>query len=289
MPGNSPRSPLRKGEETLAGLHASSSREESGGDLEVGLPATGPSRADNASSIPLEGEAAGASCWTTWLGRMPYGEAWELQRRLAAARAEGRIPDLLLLVEHPPTFTFGRRTRKEHFLVSSEGMERAGACVVPVDRGGDVTFHGPGQLVGYPILSIRKRPGSVSRYLRDLEEVLIRALAEFGVAAGREPGLTGVWVEAGKIAAIGVKIDVRGVTTHGFALNVATDLDFFGMIVPCGIGDRAVTSLDRVPGRPAVMDEVRASVVRAFGRVFERDMREVAPETLRRAGEDGHD
>lgn len=238
---------------------------------------------EGAPSARVDAER-GASCWTTWLGRVPYLEAYELQRRLAAVRAEERIPDCLLLLEHPPTFTYGRRTRKEHFLVSSERMEQAGAQLVPVDRGGDVTFHGPGQIVGYPILSIKRRAGSISRYLRDLEEVLIRALAEFGVKAGRIPGLTGVWVDAGKIAAIGVKIDARGVTTHGFALNVATDLDYFCMIVPCGIGDRAVTSLHRVLGREVSMGSVSAALVRAFGDVFGKAMLAVSQETVRGAG-----
>jgi lipoyl(octanoyl) transferase len=211
-------------------------------------------------------------CRYGWLGRVEYAAAWRLQQHLASERGADRIEDTLLLLEHPPTFTLGRRTAPSHLLVSGEAMRERGAAVFEVDRGGDVTFHGPGQLVGYPIISLAGRQGGASRYLRDLEETLIRALAELGVAAGRVAGCTGVWVGEEKIAAIGARINAKRVTSHGFALNVSTDLSYFDWIVPCGIRGRGVTSLQKVLGREVPFGDVTACVVRAFGVVFNRAM-----------------
>ncbi|MFP5214077.1 MAG: lipoyl(octanoyl) transferase LipB [Acidobacteriota bacterium] len=211
-------------------------------------------------------------CRVCRLGTIDYDEAWTLQRAVAEARAGERVPDTLLLLEHPPTYTLGRRGSENHLLVSKEWLEHQGVSVYQVDRGGDITFHGPGQLVGYPILSLQGRPGGPSRYLRDLEEVIIRGLASFGLDAGRLTGFTGVWIGNEKIAAIGVKINAKRITQHGFALNVSTDLSHFGRMVPCGIQDKGVTTLERVLGRPVSLEEASVPLAKAFGEVFGLEM-----------------
>jgi lipoyl(octanoyl) transferase len=177
----------------------------------------------------------------------------------------------LLLLEHPSVITLGAKTRhnRSNVLETPEGLAAKGIALFETGRGGDVTFHGPGQLVGYPILELKPDRCDVHRYVRDLEEVLINSAAEFGVAATRIPGLTGIWVGDEKLAAIGVRIS-RWVTSHGFALNVTTDLSQFGLIVPCGIADKGVTSIERLVGRPVSMDEVADAVGRQFSRVFAR-------------------
>lgn len=212
-----------------------------------------------------------------WLGRRDYSAVWAQQQALVARRLAGEIPDTLLLLEHPPTVTLGRAARREHIVASAEQLERAGVTVVESDRGGDVTYHGPGQLVGYPILNLREAPHTpdLHLYLRGLEECLIRALAPYGIRAGRFPGYTGVWVgrEPGsisppeKIAAIGVKAS-RWITMHGFALNVCPDLSYFDLIVPCGIRDYGVTSMTRQLGRPVSLEETIPGIVAAFASVF---------------------
>ena len=191
------------------------------------------------------------------LGLVPYREAWALQQELAADRRAGRIPDTVVLLQHPHTYTIGRSGTRDHvFLTERELAERDITCL-EVDRGGDVTYHGPGQLVGYPILDLGPTP-DVGRYLRLLEGSLIDVLADFGVSADRLSGYTGVWIGNRKIAAIGVKV-AQGVTTHGFALNVATDLSYFSHILPCGIPDKGITSMavelgDRAPAMVDVED-----------------------------------
>ncbi len=211
------------------------------------------------------------------LGRVPYALGLKLQAELVAARKDGRIADTLLLLEHSPVITLGRNARREHVLASDALLARRGVEIFDCNRGGDVTFHGPGQLVGYPIFNILERKpklGAVD-FIRRLEEVLIRACAEFGIASQRIAGLTGVWTAgptvepaAAKIAAIGVHIS-RGVTSHGFALNVNTDLDYFRLIVPCGIAARPVTSMARELGCAADFDAVAHAVARQFGSVFD--------------------
>lgn len=204
-------------------------------------------------------------------GLVPYDEAVALQHRLVEARKAGDIPDTLVLLEHPPVVTLGAKVRQSrtHIRVSDLELAGQGVALAESGRGGDVTYHGPGQLVGYPILDLKPDRTDAHRYVRDLEEVLIRVCAGYGVNAGRVPGLTGVWVGHEKVAAIGVRLS-RWVTSHGFALNVDPDLLHFDLIVPCGIADRGVTSLARLLGRVPDMAEVRARVVGAFCDVFER-------------------
>jgi lipoyl(octanoyl) transferase len=203
------------------------------------------------------------------LGLIPYADALALQRELVEERRAGRIGDLLLLVEHPHVLTLGVRGDggRSHILASAEALAERSVEVHETGRGGDITYHGPGQLVGYPIIDLKPDRCDVHRYVRDLEEVLIRVAADYDLEAGRVPGLTGVWVGDRKLAAIGVRI-ARWVTSHGFALNVATDLAYFNLIVPCGIADRGVTSLEALLGRVVDRREVEDRVVRHFGEVF---------------------
>ncbi len=214
-----------------------------------------------------------------YLGRVPYGTASELQRTLVRLRKDGRIENTLLLLEHPPVITLGRNAEVRNVLAPPEFLASKGVELFEVDRGGDVTFHGPGQLVAYPIFDLRSfepRVGAVE-YVRKLEEVLIRTCGDYGIATQRIKRMTGVWTyempekPEAKIAAIGVHIS-RGVTTHGFALNVTTDLDFFSLIVPCGIGHKPVTSLRRETGREIALEEVATAASRNFGRVFGTQM-----------------
>jgi lipoyl(octanoyl) transferase len=204
------------------------------------------------------------------LGVVPYLDARTLQHELVEDRRQGRIPDSLLLLQHPPVITVGVRGDggRSHILASPERLAWSGIEVHESGRGGDVTYHGPGQIVGYPILDLRPDRCDVHRYVRDIEEVLIRVCADFGVEAGRIKGLTGVWTEAGKIGAIGIRVS-RWITSHGFAFNVNTNLEHFGLIVPCGIADRSVTSLARETGGPVPMSDAERIVARRFCEVFD--------------------
>jgi lipoyl(octanoyl) transferase len=208
------------------------------------------------------------------LGLLGYQEALDLQKELVERRRRGEIPDQLLLLEHPPVITLGVRARnsREHVLESDESLSAKGVNVFETGRGGDVTYHGPGQLVGYPIFDLKPDRCDVHQYVRDLEEALIRAAGRFGISGHRVNGLTGVWVGPDgaeeKLAAIGVRIS-RWITSHGFALNVNTRLEHFGLIVPCGISDRGVTSMERLLGRHVSMDEVTDAVIAAFREIFE--------------------
>jgi len=203
------------------------------------------------------------------LGVVPYAAAADMQRALVEERRAGRVPDLLLLLEHPHVVTLGvkRQQARSHLAATPESLAARGVELHESGRGGDVTYHGPGQLVGYPILDLRPDRCDVHRYVRDLEEVMIRAAGQFGILAGRVPGLTGTWVGRDKLGAIGVRI-ARWITSHGFAFNVTTDLDYFTLIVPCGIADRGVSSLARLLGRPVAMAEAEGAVVRHFADVF---------------------
>jgi len=205
------------------------------------------------------------------LGEVSYPDALKLQEELVQARREGRIPDQLLLLEHPHVITLGSSSRQEHLLLSDEERETRGIQLFRVGRGGDVTYHGPGQLVGYPILDLKPDRKDLHRYLRDLEEVLLLALNTFGISGTREGGMTGVWVPDGKIAAIGVRVSSGWITSHGFALNVDPAMEYFSAIVPCGIQDKPVTSMARVLGRPPGMTEIHEEVILRFQEVFGRD------------------
>jgi lipoyl(octanoyl) transferase len=201
------------------------------------------------------------------LGRVPYARGLELQEQLVAERQAGRIPDQLLLLEHDPVFTLGRNARSENVLFPAEALRERGFEVFETGRGGDVTYHGPGQVVGYPILDLAPDRRDVHRYVRDLEEVMIRTCADYGLEASRVQGLTGTWLGDQKIGAIGVRI-ARWVTSHGFAFNVGTDLSAFDLIVPCGIRGRGVTSLERQLGRPLPLEEVMDRIAANFAEVF---------------------
>ncbi|HEX2069590.1 MAG TPA: lipoyl(octanoyl) transferase LipB [Actinomycetota bacterium] len=219
---------------------------------------------------------------TAWLirerGPVPYRAAYDAMHDLAERRAEGAIPDTLILLEHSPVFTAGRRSDPTHIVWAENQIEAAGAELHFVDRGGSVTFHGPGQLVGYPIVDLGAAPDVVA-YLRRLEEVIIRAAGEVGVALGRDPEATGVWAGKRKVCAIGVRVTRGRVTLHGFALNCSTDVSWFDAIVPCGLADRSVATLSELTGRHVSVDEMAPLVVRHFEDVFDRTL-EPAPTTL---------
>jgi lipoyl(octanoyl) transferase len=208
------------------------------------------------------------------LGLVPYADGLELQRRLVEDRKADRIPDTLLLLQHPHVLTIGvKKDGRSHILAPPDRLSALGVDVFETGRGGDVTYHGPGQLVGYPIVDLNPDRRDVHRYVRDLEEVMIRVCADYGLEAGRVSGFSGAWIKSDsgdeKIGAIGVRIS-RWVTSHGFAFNVTTDIDFFKLIVPCGIADKGVTSLESKLGRAPAMSEVQDRFVEQFAAVFDR-------------------
>jgi lipoyl(octanoyl) transferase len=205
------------------------------------------------------------------LGRVRYAEALALQEQQVRVRQSGGTPDTLFLLEHPPVFTLGRNARRENVLFPEEALRARGFEVFEAGRGGDVTYHGPGQLVAYPILELEPERRDVHRYVRDLEEVMIRTCADYGLAASRVKGLTGAWVGDAKIGAIGVRLS-RWVTSHGLAFNVSTDLAPFGLIVPCGIPDRQVTSLERRLGRSVTLDDAMDRLAGHLAAVFDRSV-----------------
>jgi lipoyl(octanoyl) transferase len=235
------------------------------------------------------------------LGLLEYGAAWELQRRVAAARKAGAIPDVLLLCEHPHVITLGRSGNISNLRAPSEMLRRMGVSFFETNRGGDITYHGPGQLVGYPILNLAEIRRDVAWYMRSLEEAMIRATAEFGIASKRVSGRTGVWVDAPagsttenevkemmevkeekdeeKLAAIGVHLS-RWVTSHGFAYNVSTDLGYFDLIVPCGIAGKRATSLGKLLGRRVEMKEAAPRVAAHIGEIFGLDPRAYGRDAL---------
>lgn len=205
------------------------------------------------------------------LGLTDYLPTWELQKQLFHLRVTDKISDTLLLNEHQHVYTFGKNSDENHLLAESEELRAKNVKVVHIDRGGDVTYHGPGQLVGYPIINLEHYYPDVHRYLRDLEEVIIRTLADYDVIGCRDEAFTGVWVGGSKIAAIGVKVS-RWVTMHGFAFNVNTDLSYFEKIIPCGIFHKGVTSLENVLGKRIPMEEITQKISYHFGEVFGAEM-----------------
>jgi lipoyl(octanoyl) transferase len=208
------------------------------------------------------------------LGVVPYDRGLELQEELVQARRSGGVPDQLLLLEHPHVITLGTGAHSAHVLADEERRRELGVELFETGRGGDVTYHGPGQLVGYPILDLKPDRKDLHRYLRDLEEVLLRVLRSYGIHGSRASGFTGVWTPQGKVAAIGVRVSSGWITSHGFAFNVNTDLSYFGTIVPCGIRDREVASLAGLLGAPIPMAEVMDRTAEAMARVFGRRLRD---------------
>lgn len=211
-------------------------------------------------------------CVVRQLGRIDYREAYELQKELLQERLEGRIADTLLLLEHPPTITVGKSGKLENILESPPALAGAGVSLIFTDRGGDVTYHGPGQIVGYPILDLRERDRDIHQYVRDLEEVLIRTLADYGIKSGRDHSHAGVWVNDMEIAALGLSVR-KWITMHGFALNVNTDLDHFSLINPCGFTSKTATSMARLLGGELPMDEVTKRLLDRFAEVFKVKLR----------------
>jgi lipoyl(octanoyl) transferase len=210
-------------------------------------------------------------CNVERLGVVEYAQALRVQQEKVAQRKAGLIPDTLLLLQHPHVYTLGRNAKPEHLLLSRERLATLTVQVFETDRGGDITYHGPGQLVGYPILDLKKHRQDIAWYMRSLEDVFIQFAADFGIRAGRISGLTGVWVGDNKLVAMGVHIS-RWVTSHGFACNVNTDLHFFDWIVPCGLKHKGVTSLAKLLGMTVEIEAVTKRVVEEFGRVFGLEM-----------------
>ena len=212
--------------------------------------------------------APGRSLTVRELGVIDYSEALELQARLISQRREALIPDTILLLEHPHVITLGSSSNYEHVLLDESELEKRGIKLFEVGRGGDVTYHGPGQLVVYPIMDLKPDRKDLHRYLRDLEDVLIKVACSFGVQANRDPSGTGVFTELGKLGAIGVRVSSGRITSHGIALNVSTKLDFFETIIPCGIRDHKVSSLERELEVPVCMAEVKECMIESFRQVF---------------------
>lgn len=222
-----------------------------------------------------------------WYGRVVYEQAWKWQKRLVVERRESALPDELLLLEHPPVYTLGRSGKESNLLFDEARREAEGITLHWVDRGGDITYHGPGQLVGYPIMNLKRlykarglpRP-DLHLYLRELEEVIIQTLSVYGVKGWRYPGYTGVWVGTAegprKIAAIGIKVSGRGISSHGFALNVNPNLEHFAGIIPCGIEEHGVTSLSKLLDRPITVTDVIPDLITAFGEVLQVEIANVS-------------
>lgn len=213
------------------------------------------------------------------LGVIPYAEAWELQKSIMVQRKAEKTEDVLILLEHPHTYTLGKVAKREHLLFSESELQQKHISTFDIDRGGDITYHGPGQIVGYPIINLKNWYADSHKYLRTLEEVIMKVLEEFGIAAGRNPKYTGVWVDDRKIAAIGIKIS-SWITMHGFAFNVNTDLSLFDGIIPCGIKEKDVTSLQELTGQPQDIQIIKQKILRHFMEIF--DYTDVA--TLDNAG-----
>ncbi|MEK6553486.1 MAG: lipoyl(octanoyl) transferase LipB [Bacteroidota bacterium] len=202
------------------------------------------------------------------LGMIDYNQAWDLQKEIFDLRHRNEINDTLFLLEHPHTYTLGKVAEKENLISTSEQLQELGISVYEIDRGGDITYHGPGQIVGYPIINLSDWKEDTHEYLRALEEVIIKTCSDYGLNTNRNPKYTGVWLGERKIAAIGIKVS-RWITMHGFAFNVNTDLAYFGGIIPCGIRDKDVTSLQRELGKEIEIDEVKEKLIKNFQNVFD--------------------
>lgn len=216
---------------------------------------------------------------TVDIGRTKYADAWRLQKEIFSARLDRRIGDVLLLTEHDHVYTLGKGADENHLLANDQELSQKGVDLFHIDRGGDVTYHGPGQIVGYPILDLNQYYNDIHRYLRDIEEMIIRTLADYGVQGGREPEFTGVWVGSEKIAAIGVKVS-RWITMHGFAMNVNTDISYFDRIIPCGIFHKGVVSLHQIIGRHSELNEVHGRLSHHFSDIFHVRIKQISREEL---------
>ncbi|MFA6540078.1 MAG: lipoyl(octanoyl) transferase LipB [Bacteroidota bacterium] len=213
------------------------------------------------------------------IGRTKYADAWELQREVFSARQQNRIGDVILLTEHDHVYTLGKAADENHLLAKNEELSKKGVEVFWIDRGGDITYHGPGQIVGYPILNLNDHYNDIHRYLRELEEVIIRTLAEYSIVGNRESEFTGVWVRDEKIAALGVKVN-KWVTMHGFALNVNTDLSYFDRIIPCGIFHKGVTSLHELLKKEIDLFDVHHNLLHHFSHIFKAEIKQISKEDL---------
>lgn len=202
------------------------------------------------------------------LGTIEYNKAFELQKRLAEVRSQGRIRDVFILLEHLPVFTISKRTEPDHILATVSTLHEKGISICLTNRGGDVTYHGPGQLVGYVVIDLRKRGRDLHQYVRDLEQVVIDTLNDWGISASRIAGYPGVWVEGEKIAAIGIAVNRQWITMHGFSLNVDPCLEHFSLIIPCGIKDRGVTSMKKILGEDVNPELLKQNIVKNFQRIF---------------------
>ena len=223
------------------------------------------------------------TCWVVDLGLLPYGPACELQQRVVEARKAAAIPDVLLFCEHPHVITLGRNAKRDHLLAGNQVLIQMNAELHPTNRGGDITYHGPGQIVGYPVLDLTEHNRDVRWYVEQLEEVMIRTSADFGLAARRVEGQHGAWIDTPsgeeKLGALGVHLS-RWVTSHGFAYNVSTDLHYFDLIVPCGIRDKRVTSLEHALERPVAIDDVRNGIITHFAATFAVAIKRISSEEL---------
>jgi len=226
---------------------------------------------------------ADKDCLVVYMGCIGYGQALALQMQLCKAKKEGFAPDVLLLLEHPHTITLGRKANRENLLVSEAELGERSVQLFSADRGGDITYHGPGQLVGYPVMQLEKEERDIHRYMYNLEESLIRLLALYKIQAGRCEGMTGVWSHGRKIASMGVHIS-RWITRHGFALNVDTDLSFFRLIVPCGLVGKQMTSMNEMLGARLELTDVAEQYMAEFGKVFRRRVKRVSQDQLCREG-----
>jgi lipoyl(octanoyl) transferase len=210
-------------------------------------------------------------CIAKKYGIVPYSQALEIQKQLVEKIQNGEANDTLLLLEHNPVITIGKNGNEDNLLVNKESLQKSGIEIARIDRGGDITIHSPGQLIGYPIINLQRYKSSVKWYVNRIEELLIRTLAHYEISANRMDGLTGVWVGQNKISAIGTRIS-RWVTSHGFALNVNNNLDYFNLIIPCGIKDKGITSISKILGKDMDIEDVKNIVIKEFGKVFECDV-----------------
>ena len=219
--------------------------------------------------------------WILNLDCVPYEEAFELQKRLVDLRSRGHINDILVLLEHPPVFTVTRKSTLTNLLVSQDELRNKGISLCETNRGGDITYHGPGQLVGYPIMNLKDHFKDLHRYLHSIEEIIITLLADYGIAAHRDKANPGVWVGNGKIAAIGIAVKSNWTTMHGFSFNINPDLNHYSLIVPCGIVGKGVTSLTKLLGNPVSTEEIRRKLIRYYASVFNIETREISLEDIK--------